>query len=73
MIMYEHLWKSIWKGQYPESKYGELSRPVLVRYNDITADPDVCSYNFITRKFVFIDKDVTTLVKEWCEIPGYGY
>lgn len=68
-----NLWNLIYKNRYPESKYGESSRPVLVRYKDETANPEVCSYNFITKKFIFLDKDVTEFVKEWCEIPGYGY
>jgi len=67
------LWKQIYKNGYPLNKYGESSRPVLVRYKDTTANPEVCSYNFKTKKFVFLDNDVTEFVKEWCEIPGYGY
>lgn len=55
----------------PERKRDESSRPVLVRYKDETANPDVCKYNFLTGKFVFIEKDVTEFVKEWREIPGY--
>lgn len=55
----------------PQRKKDESSRPVLVRYKDETAHPDVCNYNFLTEKFVFIEKDVTKYVKEWREIPGY--
>lgn len=55
----------------PQRKRDESSRPVLVRYKDETANPDVCNYNFLTGKFVFIEKDVTKYVKEWREIPGY--
>lgn len=55
----------------PQRKRDESSRPVLVRYKDETANPDVCDYNFLTGKFVFIEKDVTKYVKEWREIPGY--
>ena len=69
----EHLWNSLWKGQYPESKYGESSRPVLVRYKNETSDPKVCRYNFNRNNFVLDDNDITESVKEWCEIPGYGY
>lgn len=65
------LWKQVYEKEYPLNKYGESSRPVLVRYKDETANPEVCSYNFITKKFIFMDKDVTEFVKEWCEIPGY--
>lgn len=58
---------------FPKNKYGENSRPVLVKYKDKNDNPEVCSFNFITNKFVFMDKDVTELVEKWCEIPGYGY
>lgn len=66
----------LWRNKicsFPKNKYGESSRPVLVRYKDKNCDPEVCSFNFFTNKFVSIDKDVTELVEKWCEIPGYGY
>ena len=69
----EHLWNPLWEKRYPENLYGELSRPILVRYKDVTADPEVCRYNFSTKKFVLADEDITNLIKEWSEIPGYGY
>lgn len=67
--------KDLWipVNEHPENKYGESSRPILVRYKDETAVPEVCTFNFIRNKFIFIEKDVTDFVKEWCEIPGYGY
>lgn len=53
----------------PKQIDSESSRPVLVRYKDDTADPDICRYNFITSKFVFADRDCTKFIKEWHEIP----
>lgn len=66
-------WKSISKNKYPKNKFGETSRPVLVRYKDKTSDPEVCSYDFTTQKFMSADRDVTKFVKQWCEIPGSEY
>lgn len=66
----------LWRNKivsFPKNIYGESSRPVLVKYKDKNTDPEVCSFNFITNKFVFMDKDVTELVEKWCEIPGYEY
>lgn len=68
-----HLWNPLWRKIFPKSNYGESSRPVLVRYKDMAADPEVCTYIFSTNKFMCRDKDVTGIVKEWCEIPGYWY
>lgn len=45
----------------PQRKKNESSRPVLVRYKDETAHPDVCDYNFLTGKFVFIEKMLQNL------------
>ncbi len=69
----ESLWNPLYKKEYPSNKYGESSRPVLVRYKNDDSEPKVCSYNFDTNQFVLNDNDVTKFVKEWCEIPGYGY
>lgn len=66
----------LWRNKicsFPKNKYGESSRPILVKYKDKNSDPEVCSFNFITNKFVFMDKDITEFVEKWCEIHGYGY
>lgn len=68
----ETLWNSLCYNRYPWQEFGESSRPVLVKFNEIT-DPVVCTYDFTTRRFMFLGEDVTDKVKEWCEIPGYGY
>lgn len=63
------MWHLVREGKFPKKHINESSRPVLVRYADETADPEVCRYNFITKKFVFGDIDVTANVIQWHEIP----
>ena len=72
-IYKRNLWNPLWKKEYPWNKYGESSRPVLVRLKAKNSDPIVCTYNFAKKNFVFMDNDITNSIKEWCEIPGYGY
>lgn len=69
----ENLWHPLYKKEYPENEYGENSRPVLVRFKNDILNPQVCLYSFSANKFILDDRDITKSVKEWCEIPGYGY
>jgi len=69
----KNLWKQLWKNDYPFCKYGEVSRLVLVKYKDQSVNTVVCTYDFITRKFMLSDQDITDKVKEWCEVPGHEY
>lgn len=45
----------------------KCSLPVLIQ--DINNDIYVVDYNFITKKFVFLDKDYTDIVVAWRILP----
>lgn len=67
----EEVWKS--KRNLPFNCYGEASRLVIVRTKNSFEDPKICTYNYADHKFVINTKDITDSVKEWCDVPGYGY
>lgn len=68
----KYLWNTLHEGIYPENKYGEISRAVLVKFKGISI-PEVCLYNFSKKKFSSTDGKTEKYPVEWCEIPGYGY
>ena len=68
----KYLWNALYEGIYPENKYGETSRPVLIKFKDIVI-PEVCLYDFLKKKFISTDGRTEKYPVEWCEIPGYGY
>lgn len=68
----KYLWNYLYKGIYPDDKYGEISRPVLVKFKGVSI-PEVCLYDFSKKKFVSTDGKIEKYPVEWCEIPGYGY
>lgn len=67
----EEIWKS--KRNPPFNFYGEPSRLVIVKYKDSFKDPQICTYDYADQKFVVDNIDVTEKIKEWCDVPGYGY
>lgn len=53
----------------PKQLSDKLSVPVLVQYKDDTADLEVLTYSFVSKKFLYDQLDFTDNVFKWRYLP----